>query len=506
MPRPLAPFATLCALAVACASPSPSSAPLQAAAPLDASKPAPAPPPPGATPSPLADAGGDARATAKRTGSFEDWIRARLPPGAKAAVVAKDGRPVVMHTVAAGDTALSIATAYLDLTDVYRAKDLATEIQKSRASLAPGATIEIPHLLAAPYKDPDEDRLGWPEDKALRGIFITGAWAGLYWPETIAKMAARGLNAIVLDAKDYDGPVNYPTKVQLAIDLGAAAHAPIPDFARAIRFAHARGIRIIARVPCFHDPWAAKRAPRLSLQGNWGGPFPMGWLDPANVEAEDYAIAIATEAIDAGADEIQLDYVRFPVSGKSLKAAIMPAPDGHRSQAIRKFVDRVHEVVHARGVPLSLDIFGVAATGEMDDIEALGQNIATIGGGAEALSPMIYPSHYSPGYRGWDTPGNHPEIIGIGTRAALEKLAAAKNKTTAIRPWLQAASYKSPAFGPKYIQDEIKSAEAAGSLGWLMWDPGNSYWAVWMGVPPLPSAHAEAGGSAPPRITMAKKE
>jgi hypothetical protein len=416
--------------------------------------------------------------------TFADWLRDHLPMH-KGQIVPKDGKLTVVHTVEDGDTALSIATMYLDLTTVYRAKDLAKEIVQSGASLAPGSKVEIPHLLDAPYKEPDQDRLGWPEDRALRGVFITGAFASLYWPETIEKLATRGLNAIVLDAKDYDGPVNYPTAVKLAIELEAAKAAPIPSFRRAIRFAHARGIRIIARIPCFHDPWAAKRAPRLSIQGNWGGPFPMGWLDPMNMEAEDYAIDLAKESMDAGADEIQLDYVRFPVTGQSLKAALMPPADGHRSQGIRKFVDRMHEVTHARGVPLSLDIFGVAATGEMDDIEALGQNIGTIGAGAEVLSPMVYPSHYGPGYRGWDTPGNHAEIIGIGTRAALAKLAAAKNKTTAIRPWMQASSYKTPNYGPKYIQDEIKSAETSGALGWLFWDPANSYWAVWQGIPKI---------------------
>jgi hypothetical protein len=434
----------------------------------------------------VVDAGHAEAAAAPKQDSFADWMRAHLPPAAeKAELVPKDGALAIVHTVQPGDTALSIATMYLDVTDIYRAKDLATAITKSGASLSPGSKIEIPRVIDAPYKEPDKDRLGWPADRALKGVFITGAYAGLFWPETIEKLASRGLNAVVLDAKDYQGPITYPTQVKLAIELEAAKAAPIPSFARAIRFAHARGIRVIARIPCFHDPWAAKRAPRLSLQGNWGGPFPMGWLDPMNVEAEDYVIDLAKESIAAGADEIQLDYVRFPVSGQSLKAAIMPVADGHRSQAIRKFVDRVHEVTHAHDVPLSLDIFGVAATGEMDDIEALGQNIGTVGAGAEILSPMVYPSHYSRGYRGFAEPGNHPEIIGIGTRSAVEKLAAARNKTTAIRPWLQASAYKASAYGPKYIQDEIKSAESSGALGWLMWDPANSYWAVWQGVPKL---------------------
>ncbi len=415
-------------------------------------------------------------------GELAEWLRAKVPATGK--VVATDaGGIAVVHTVAAGDTPLSIATAYVNLTDVYRAKELAAILTKDNGELAPGQRVTIPHLLSEPYKEPDKSRLPWPEDHALKGIFITGAYAGLYWPETINKLAARKLNAVVLDGKDYMGPITYPTKVKVAIETDAGKDPPIPDLPRAIRWAHAKGVRVIMRVACFHDPWAAKHAPRLSLMGNWGKPFPMGWMDPANVEAEDYILDLVREQIAMGADEIQLDYIRFPVQGRDIKSAVLPAPDGHRSQAIRGFVHRVHELTQAANIPLSLDIFGVAATGDLSDIEALGQNIATIGPEAEALSPMVYPSHYAPGYHGFDEPGNHPEIIGIGTRAALQKLKAGNVKNTVIRPWLQASSYKASAYGPKYIQEEIKSAETSGAKGWLMWDPENSYWAVWRALP-----------------------
>jgi hypothetical protein len=119
----------------------------------------------------------------------------------------------------------------------------------------------------------------------------------------------------------------------------------------------------------------------------------------------------------------------------------------------------------------------------VSDIEALGQNIGVIGAEAEVLSPMVYPSHYAQGYSGFDEPGNHPEIIGIGTKAAIDKLKNAKNASTLMRPWLQASAYKASAFGPKYIQDEIRNAESSGAVGWLMWDPDNNYWAVWRALP-----------------------
>jgi hypothetical protein len=422
--------------------------------------------------------------------AFADWLRARIPAGG---TVEEDegaaGGPVrVVHTAAPGDTALSIARAYLDVTDVYFADDLAKAIAGKRptgAKIAPGTAIVIPHVVAEPYKSPEDDRLRWPPDRALKGVYISGLFAGAFWPATLEKLAARRLNAVVLDGKGYDGLLAYPSKVKLAVETGAAKNPPIPDMSRAIRFAHARGIHVIVRVACFHDPFAAKNAQRLSLMSDSGKPFEMGWLDPANPEAQDYVVDLAREAVELGADEIQLDYVRFPVQSHGISHAVLPPADGQRSQAIKAFVRRVHEVTDARHVPLSLDVFGVTATGATKDIELLGQNLGVIGPEAEAVSPMVYPSHYGSYWHGFTDPGNHPEIVGIGTRGALDRLQAGNVTQTIVRPWLQAMAFKSSAFGPQYIAQEIKSAESSGAVGWLMWDPRNNYWAVWDAIPPV---------------------
>jgi hypothetical protein len=418
-------------------------------------------------------------------GTFGQWLKPRLPAGGS--IVEKNGKVTVVHKVAPADTPSSIAKAYLDLTDVYFASDLAKDI-----SATAGQSIEIPHLLSEPYKEPEEDRLGWPEDKALRGIFITGSNASVAWPQTLDHMGKRvpSMNAIVLDGKDYEGPITYPTKVKVALDMEASTapwpkkEPPIPDLKRAIRFAHAKGIRVIMRIACFHDPWAAKHAPNLSVMATYGKPFTMGWMDPVNVEAQNYIIELAKEMMDAGADEIQLDYIRFPVHGGLKNAVFPPGNSGKRITAIRDFVRRVHEVTKPRKVALSLDIFGVVATGERSDMEMLGQDIAVLGAEVEALSPMVYPSHYDKGYRGFDIPGNHAEIVGIGTKMANEHLKRGKVKTCVIRSWLQASAYKTPIYGPKYLVDQAKSAESNGGAGWLMWSPSNDYNAAWQGFPP----------------------
>jgi hypothetical protein len=410
---------------------------------------------------------------------FADWLRARMPAGGRVVV---DGDNVgVVHTASATDTPESIAKAYLDLSAVYRARDLAALIAKANPTLKAGTEITLPKLIAAPYKNPEEDRLRWPPQRALRGIFVTGIFAANYWPETIEKLQTHGLNAIVVDGKDYSGPLQYPSHAKVALETAAAARAPITDLSRAIRYAHAHGVHVIVRVPCFHDPWTASRAPRLALRNVNGTPSDSGWLDPSNTEAQDYIIEVVNEVLALGADELQLDYVRFPV--QDVANAVMPAADGHRTQTMRAFVARVHAVTQAANVPLSLDTFGITATGAISDVEKLGQNLSALGSASEAVSPMIYPSHYAEGFHGWENPGDHPEIIGIGTKGAVDRLKAAKIEGTVVRPWLQASEYKTTKYGPQYVRDEIASAEANGAVGWLLWNPSSVYWAVWDALP-----------------------
>lgn len=417
------------------------------------------------------------------------WLNANVPKGGS--VVEDANGAHVMHVVTATDTHATLASAYIELADIYAVKDFEKALQKKIPNLTPGAKIEIPNILAKAPKDPKDDRLGWPEDKALRVLFITGGYAAIKWTETLDRMVPRGLNAVILDAKDYMGPVNYPTKAKIALETGAAEKAPIPNLARAIRFAHDRGIRVILRIPCFHDPVADKKLKdsRLSIRHSSGTvPLHMDWIDPTNVEAQDYAIELAKEGVEAGADEINLDYVRFPVH-VGQKIAKLPDPKD-RSHIIRDFVKRVHAVTKPNGVMLSLDLFGVTATGDRGDIEKLGQDIATVGPEAEAIMPMVYPSHYDKGYNGWEKPGDHPEIVGIGTKGAVKQLQAAKS-TTIVRSWLQAFPWRVTSYGPKYVVDQAKSAEANGGVGWAMWSPGCEYSAVWNGFPPKQNIEAK---------------
>jgi hypothetical protein len=329
-----------------------------------------------------------------------------------------------------------------------------------------------------------EQRLGWPRDLALRGVYVRGTTAASpTYAKILDKLAEHGMNAIVLDSKDVDGVLTYKSKIPLAVETGATKDAPITDLAATIRMAHERGIRVVARVSCFHDEWMQHhKAREMSVRGKLGGIYPIGWLDPSNETAHAYLIDLAKEAMDAGADEIELDYVRYPVTGIKNADFKLAALGKTKIEVIRDFVREVHAVTRARHVPLSLDVFGVAATGGREDVEMLGQDLAVLGRECEVLSPMVYPSHYAKGTLGFDVPGNHPELVGFGTKGAVAQVASGHGAAL-VRPWVQAMNYESPDYGPRYLAAELKSGDTNGGTGWLMWNPSQAYGTAWAAVP-----------------------
>jgi len=413
------------------------------------------------------------------------WLKSRLPEGGE--IVESSATPGIVHVARAGDSFVKIAESYVELTSVYFARDLNKAIH-AEGSIDPTATpkagdrIVIPSVVKRAPKSADEERLGWPEDKVLRGLYIRGPTVeSPLFMGLLERMTERSINLMVLDAKDYDGLLTYASKVPLAVESGATKRAPIRDLARTIRFIHERPIRVAIRISCFEDELVAKAKLSLLPLSKWKRPYPIGWLDPANPEAQQYVLDLAKEAMDAGADEIQLDYVRYPVLG--IKNADFDLTKGKTPKpiVIRDFVRKVHELTQARKVPLSLDIFGVVAEGQREDINMLGQDPALLAPECEVLSPMVYPSHYRSGYQGWEIPGNHPEIVGIGTRKILKQIKKAQGAL--VRPWLQAVNYNSPDYGPPYLAEEIRSSVQAGGSGWLMWNPAQTYTVTWSAVP-----------------------
>ena len=100
---------------------------------------------------------------------------------------------------------------------------------------------------------------------------------------------------------------------------------------------------------------------------------------------QDYDIALAKFVAQAGVDEVQFDYVRFPAEGDQKDAAFnyqTEHPDHptkmQRSDVIANFLDRAYTQIHPTGVLLSLDVFGVMAWQRPVDLSHTGQDIVAM--------------------------------------------------------------------------------------------------------------------------------
>lgn len=416
--------------------------------------------------------------------ALKAWVRPHLPPHGSL----MGGQ--VTHRIQKGDSWRSIAEQYVDFTSVYAADDLAKDIVKenlpeSKKGPVPGTEVTIPHILEhAPKNGP----IGLPSDGIVKGLYVRGVTAaGHGYPAFLERVAAHGMNAIVLDVKDFDGLLTFPSKVPLANESGAVHNPPMRSYARAVRFAHEKGLRVIARVSCFNDGHLAKAHPSLAIRGVSGHVYHNGWVDPKNEIAQEYVIDLSREAMENGADEVQLDYVRFPVIGmKNIDYGLdtIANPEA-KVEVITSFVERVHKVTRARGIPLSLDVFGVIAFGKVTDIRNLGQDPAVLSKHAEFLSPMVYPSHFDPGFMNFDAPADHPELVGMGVKHMNDEIDEhdVKAPRAKIRPWASAMRHTATNYGASYIQEELRSSDRHGGSGWLLWNPGQVYDVAWSALP-----------------------
>lgn len=326
------------------------------------------------------------------------------------------------------------------------------------------------------------------------------------------------LNGVVIDIKETEGG------------------AIITDQLRAlIQTLHEKGIWVIAREVVFkdssqekaHPSWYLKRKNGAVWRDRRGG----SWLDPASREAWQYQAGIAKAAIDAGFDEIQFDYIRFPSDG-DVRNIVYPVYDAKQPkyEVMREFFGYLHDELkrYKPEIILSADLFGYVALQQAD--LGIGQRLEDIGKNFDYISLMVYPSHYYSGFQVAADPGrelpalyypyqsanasqaasNHPyEVIhrsllvagdalrgtASGTAPVSANVAAASSpiaplpaqepprETARLRPWLQdfdlaVDSNRGIHYDAKKVRAEIDAAEAAGSSGWLLWSANNVYTAA----------------------------
>ena len=394
-----------------------------------------------------------------------------------------------------GDTVVSVARHYLGQTSYLTSSELAEAMGGSNENLhgpflKAGQELVIPGILNAPIA---EKPVPVAKDFEVRAIYLTGLMAGSdHGIKIVKRWREAGGNAVVFDIKDSDGAVNIPFEHPLI----GAHKAPIRDLPKYTHFLHSQGLHAIARIAMFRDERLVVAHPELAVKSQktgqpWRENGKLVWTDPSQVEVQEYDIALAVVAAEAGADEIQFDYVRFPAEGDQKDAGFAyqkTHPEWQRSDVIADFLRRAYTSLHPKGVLLSLDVFGVMAWQRPVDLAHTGQDIVRMAKYCDVLSPMIYPSHFFK-MDGYDKPGDAPEHFIGESMERFEEIT--KGSEAVIRPWLQAFAWRTKTYSPKYIEVQVLTAKNKGGVGFLFWNANNDYSKPYAAMPEMKAAKGQ---------------
>ena len=323
-----------------------------------------------------------------------------------------------------------------------------------------------------------------PAPDAVRGIYISGPMAGsAYMDELVTLVDETELNAVVIDIKDDEGRLTYQAGAGTAAELGACIPY-IQNVPGLVADLNAHGIYTIARIVAFKDPFLAKAKPELALRDQSGTAIAesgaASWVNPFEKQVWTYLEEVALNAAEAGFDEVQFDYVRFPTDG-SAQIDYGPAGEGkEKKDAIAGFLTEVTSQLHDKGVRCSADVFGTIITNPAD-AEYVGQDFVQLAQIVDKICPMVYPSHYAANSFGLSVPDSQPyETIHAALQYAASSLFGFEaERANCVRPWLQdftATWVKGHiSYGPEELRAQIKAVYDVGYTDWLLWNAGNKY-------------------------------
>lgn len=344
-------------------------------------------------------------------------------------------------------------------------------------------------------QDEEEKALGEEAQKGIRerktgnvkvkGIYVTGPIAGNpAFQDLVDLVDGTELNAMVIDVKNDEGNITWKMELESAQAIGACVPyiADMEKFMEELQLHH---IYTIARIVCFKDPCLAGGRPELALEKADGTPVTdangMAWVNPYKEEVWEYLTDVAEAAAEAGFDEIQFDYVRFPIGSDADAADYgVNMEEYTKQQAINGFLDYAVSRLHQKDTVVTADVFGTII-GSETDVERVGQDYAALGKCVDVLSPMVYPSHYDNHVFGLEVPDAMPyETVLAALEGSKTELADIPEQDRAIvRPWLHAftATWVKGhiSYEGEEIRRQIQAVYDAGYEEWILWNAVNRY-------------------------------
>jgi hypothetical protein len=407
-------------------------------------------------------------------------------PASSIQVGIQDGDVVIVETTPDGDPTTTTSTTIVLDTSVKLATAYGRVLATNGAPL-PGATVTIgeksavtdengwfligevaegPMTVSRPaWIDLETEWTGIASNVELEPFIVRGIRAGRVvfnegkWDNILSLADASAVNSIVFDTKDESGQVLYNSGVPLASEIGAINALYDPQ--ALIAEAHDHDLYAITRIVTFEDDvWADSGDAQIIGS----------WVDARSELNWEYPIALGVEACELGFDEIQFDYVRFPAgrTGGELNRRENLTQE-IRVGAIETFLETARAAISPLGCAVSADVFAIVMSSPND--QGIGQKPEELSQHIDAISPMIYPSHYGSGWLGFDDPNEHNAEV---TADALDDGAPRLADTALMRPWLQAFYYNA-----SEVREGIFVAERRG-FGWMLWNANGNYELTWL--------------------------
>ncbi|KTW19470.1 putative glycoside hydrolase [Staphylococcus warneri] len=336
------------------------------------------------------------------------------------------------------------------------------------------------------------NKVAYPKD-GVKGIYVTSnSTQGDKIDQLIKYVKDAKLNAMVIDVKDDEG--NVTMKFNTGNKLIDKNTMDIADAKPLLKKLKDNDIYPIARIVTFKDTKLAKEHPEWSYKEKDGSVWQNGkgdsFVNPFVKDVWKYNVSISKEAAKAGFQDIQYDYVRFP-EGFENEADQLDYDKGdyknsklskgdQRVDAVTSYLEYARKELKPYNVKISADVFGYSAL--VKNAPGIGQSFPKISKNVDAISSMIYPSHWSPGDFGLEAPDTEPyKTVNRYIQKENSILDSLGKQKPISRPWIQdfTASYLGEGnykeYDAKALSDQVQALKDNGVNEFLLWNAGNDY-------------------------------
>lgn len=280
---------------------------------------------------------------------------------------------------------------------------------------------------------------------ALKQSFASASAGETADPEQAGQRSPFQVQGIYLQHFTAQAPKRLERLINNSLEVGVNTMvvdlvAPSPRYKKGIQRIQEQGLSYVPRITMFPDGGThAQVVDKAYWEQRW---------------------KLASYALDLGAKDIQLDYIRY-----SSKTEASPNNALNIREVLRFFKKRIHE----RGGRLQIDVFGEVSHGPSLHI---GQDMGLFAQEIDSVCPMVYPSHYEP----------YEERVNLPFETVYDSLTALKQqlgeRAIPVVAYIELSNHRfelSTSERIKYIRAQLRAVREARAAGWMAWSAGNRY-------------------------------